>query len=55
MPEMTYTPSFLMRASFFRDFVNTLKARKERFSSLRAFLEGKSIPKIAIFLVDKFF
>ena len=24
MPEMTYTPSFLMRASFFRDFVNTL-------------------------------
>ena len=25
MPEMTYTPSFLIRASFFRDFVNTLK------------------------------
>ena len=24
MPEMTYTPSFLMRASFFRNFVNTL-------------------------------
>ena len=24
MPEMTYTPSFLIRASFFRDFVNTL-------------------------------
>ena len=22
---MTYTPSFLMRASFFRDFVNTLR------------------------------
>ena len=26
IPEMTYTPSFLMRASFFRDFVNTLNA-----------------------------
>ena len=25
MPEMTYTPSFLIRASFFRDFVNTLE------------------------------
>ena len=25
MPEMTYTPSFLIRASFFRDFVNTLR------------------------------
>ena len=24
MPEMTYTPSFLIKASFFRDFVNTL-------------------------------
>ena len=24
MPEMTYTPSFLIRASFFRYFVNTL-------------------------------
>ena len=27
MPEMTYTPSFLIRASFFRDFVNTLRRR----------------------------
>ena len=26
MPEMTYMPSFLIRASFFRDFVNTLGA-----------------------------
>ena len=25
MPEMTYTPLFLIRASFFRDFVNTLE------------------------------
>ena len=27
MPEMTYTPSFLIRASFFRYFVNTLCQR----------------------------
>ena len=29
MPEMTYMPSFLIRASFFRDFVNTLWAVKK--------------------------
>ena len=34
MPEMTYTPSFLIRASFFRDFVNTLSG--ERISALSA-------------------
>ena len=27
IPEMTYTPSFLIRTSFFRGFVNTLSAR----------------------------
>ena len=31
MPEMTYTPSFLMRASFFRDFVNTLRGCERTF------------------------
>ncbi len=41
MPEMTYTPSFLIRASFFRDFVNTLKRGEEpvcvpRLAFLRA-------------------
>ena len=30
MPEMTYMPSFLIRASFFRDFVNTLRGRPAR-------------------------
>ena len=31
MPEMTYMPSFLIRASFFRDFVNTLSVSKKSF------------------------
>ena len=30
IPEMTYTPSFLMKASFFRYFVNALGAVKEQ-------------------------
>ena len=36
MPEMTYTPSFLIRASFFRYFVNTLSQ-----ASLTAFLNSQ--------------
>ena len=47
MPEMTYTPSFLMRASFFRDFVNTLWGCLSGDSPLLRFSPAKAMHKFA--------
>ena len=41
MPEMTYTPSFLIRASFFRYFVNTLAVGVSRLRGRYTTLSAK--------------
>ena len=50
MPEMTYTPSFLMRASFFRDFVNTLRGceKTKSFFTAPGGGGGASYPQFAM-------
>ena len=46
IPEMTYTPSFLIRTSFFQGFVNTLSARMGLGFSLCPQIGKIGVPKL---------
>ena len=52
MPEMTYTPSFLIRASFFRDFVNTLPFYRPSFNKTKNQAQGRLLLPCAWFLLS---